>query len=309
MMNIIAFLLAIGCALASRNPVVLSPNNGTVAAGDTVVIRWANATTGFVNIDVESTFSEVLRSPLIIALGVPATQKSFSWKVPDILRTAVGYQVRVWGSAPPKAGDKFGVSPMFTVFNNIPKAINAFKVLSPNGEQPCEVGKPCEIKWDFPDTINGPAYVHIRLFKAGHQSPLADIAEVPAAQKSYTWQVPENAPYMHEKGLYVSVSGAGTPPSGPGFSNEMGGNGQAFGFASPDAAGQPGAQGNNSNNSNEFNEQAVQDIDTVTVTATTGTTTVRTTVTENNAAAAFSAAGSSIQAVWFLLVPLLVLLF
>jgi len=310
MLHLLAILLAISCAMASRNPVVISPKNGTINAGDNIVIQWANATTGFVNIDVVSAFSEVLMVPLVIALGVPAVQMSYSWKVPEILRTAVGYQVRVWGSATPKPDDQFGLSPMFTVFNNIPKAINAFKVLSPNGDSPCLIGKPCEIKWDFPETINGPAYVHIRLFKAGSQSPLAEIAEVPAAQKSYTWQVPENASYMNEKGLYVSVSGAGTPPSGPGFSNGMGANGPVFGIASHDAsgpAGQAGAQGDSNNN--EFNEQAVQEVETVTHTTTTGTTTVRTSVTESNAAAGLSAAGQSSQAIWFLVVPLLVLLF
>lgn len=224
---------------------------------------------------------------------------------PHVLLTAVGYKVRVWGSAPPRPGEQQGVSEMFTVFNNIPKAINAFKVLTPNGEQPCRAGKSCQISWNFPDTIEGPDYVHIRLFEAGNSKPLAHIADVPASMKSYSWDVPADAPFMDKKGLYVSVSGEGTPISGPGFSNPMGGNGPVFGIVARDDS----AQAQAGLKEGEFKEQEVQDVETDTVTVTTGTTTIKTTVTESNAAAGMASSSATSQAFWFLVIPLLVLLF
>lgn len=308
MISLFALLLAVGCALA-RNPVVISPRNATLNAGDTIIIEWGKANTGFVNIDLVGLV--LGQQPLLIAHGVPATQQSYSWKVPEVLRTAVGYQVRVWGTSPPAPGETEGISELFTVFNNIPKAINAFKVLSPSKEQPCIAGKKCMISWDFPQDGKEPAFVHINLFQAGNQNPLVHIGDAAAADKSFVWEVPANAAYMEKKGLYVSVSGAGTPVNGPAFSNEMGANSYSweFGNAAPVAGafGQAGVQ--EAGDNNQFKAQEVEDVETQTITVTTGTTTIKTTVTESNAAAGMASSSSFSQAFWFLVVPLLVLLF
>lgn len=307
MMLITAFLMA-ASALAMRNPVVKNVSNSTYSAGQEVTIEWSNASTGFINIDLVNQFAEVLGAPIPVALGVPAAQGKYVWKVPESLRTAVGYKLRVWGQSPPKPEDSLGQSPMFTVFNNVPQAINQFKVLSPSAKEVCAVGKPCKISWDYPDTINGPAYVHIRLFKAGNPNPLYEIDNVPAAQKSYTWDVPNDGKLLNE-GLYVSVSGAGTPPQGPGFANDMGANGLPFAIAKElPAAPQLGAQGSNQEQS--FEEQAITDTLTSTVTVTTGTTTVLSTVTESNAAVArLPSTGSLASYAVLMVVPALVMLF
>lgn len=298
-------LLFAAAALCSRNPKIVTPKNSTYSAGDEILIQWSDATTGFVNIDLVNDFSEVLTAPVVVALGVPASQKSYSWKVPPYLKTAVGYRVRVWGSSAPQAGESLGSSSLFTIFNNIPQAINAFKVLSPSGEEPCVFGKPCTIKWDLPDTINGPAFVHINLFEAGNPNVLQEIAHVPTAQKSFVWNVPADGSLLNKK-LYVSVSGAGTPPAGPGFSNEMGANGQSFAVLSesPAVAGQGSAA---AAADGQFNEQAVLDTETVTVTTTTGTTTIFSTVTDNGAAAIRAATSASYAVL--VVIPLLALLF
>lgn len=301
---VFAALAAIATANSGRNPVVLSIKNGTYSAGEEIIIKWANATTGFLNIDLVNEFSEVLKDPVTIALGVPASDNQYAWKVPDFLRTAVGYKIRVWGQAPPNPLEKsnLGSSASFTIFNNVPQAVNTFKVLTPNSKQVCAVGQPCQITWDYPQTINGPAYVHIQLFKAGNPNPVFKIDDVPAELKAYTWNVP-NDPALINEGLYVSVSGAGTPPAGPGFSNEMGANGQPFAIAAelpPANNAQQGSQ------KGDFEEQAINETITETSTVITGTTTVFSTVSTDSGAVAV-ASRSSLAAV--LIVPLLVLLF
>jgi len=170
------------------------------------------------------------------------------------------------------------------------------------------------ITWDYPDTINGPADVHLRLFEAGNPNPLVHIGDARASEKSFLWNVPDKAPYLEKNGLYVSVSGAGTPAIGPGFGNRMGANSGPFnlaaaaGTADAGAFGQAGA-GVPQEDNNEFKQQQVEDIETDTVTVTTNTVTIKTTITESNAAAGMASSGSSSHAFWFLVLPLLVLLF
>ena len=143
------------------------------------------------------------------------------------------------------------------------------------------------------------------MFEAGNPVPLYDIADVPALQKSYVWNVP-NDPALAKGRLYVSVSGAGTPPAGPGFSNEMGGNGQPFEIAKDlpqHGAGHFGQQAEG-----EFKEQVVSETGTVTVSEVTGTTTVMVTVTDNAAGAVLRSREAASYAA-LMVVPLLVLLF
>lgn len=211
-----------------RNPVVIAPKNGTYNAGDSVEIKWANATTGFVNIQLVNDFAEVLQAPYTIALGVPAIDGKYIWKVPSSLRTAAGYKVIVWGVKPSNDLEKSGQTNSFTIINNVPNAVNTFKVLTPNSEKQCAVGAPCIITWDYPDHFEQrPAYVHVRLFKGDSLVPAMYIAQVPADQKTFTWNVPNDKTLLGPD-MYISVSSDGSPAAGPGLGDNMGGNGQTF---------------------------------------------------------------------------------
>lgn len=211
-----------------KNPVVVAPQNGTYNAGDIVEIKWKDATTGFVNIQLVNDFTEVLNNPLTIALGVPAGEGKYSWKVPASLRTATGYHVIVWGVKPSAGQEKSGQTSTFTIVNNIPQAVNTFKVLSPNADKRCAVNAPCVITWDFPEHMDQrPAYVHVRMFKGDSQTPALYIAQVPADQKTYTWNVPNEKGLLAED-MYISVSSESSPPAGPGLGDNNGGNGQIF---------------------------------------------------------------------------------
>jgi hypothetical protein len=211
-----------------RNPVVISPKNGTYNAGDSVEIKWANATTGFVNIQLVNDFPEVLQSAYTIALGVPAVDGKYTWKVPSSLRTAAGYKIIVWGVKPSDNLEKSGQTNSFTIINNVPNAVNTFKVLTPNSEKQCAVGAPCVITWDYPDHFEQrPAYVHVRLFKGESLVPAMYIAQVPADQKTFTWNVPNDKTLLGPD-MYISVSSDASPAAGPGLGDNMGGNGQTF---------------------------------------------------------------------------------
>jgi hypothetical protein len=211
-----------------KNPVIIAPTNGTYNAGDSVEIRWVNATTGFVNIQLVNDFSEVLSSPFTIALGVPAADGRYVWKVPSSLRTAAGYKVIIWGIKPSDNLEKSGQTASFTIINNIPNAVNTFKVLTPNADKQCAVGAPCVITWDYPQHLDPrPAYVHVRIFKGDSLVPSMYIAQVPADQKTYTWNVPNDKGLLGPD-MYVSVSADASPAAGPGLGDNMGGNGQTF---------------------------------------------------------------------------------
>lgn len=213
---------------AVRNPVVLAPIEGTFNAGDSVEIKWTNATTGFVNIQLVNESPDVLSAPFTIALGVPAVAGKYLWKVPSSLKSASHYRIIVWGISPGSALEKNALNGGFTIVNNIPNAVNTFRVLTPNANKQCAVGGPCAITWDFPDFAdNRPAYVHIRLFKGDNTAPSLYIAHVPADQKTYTWNVPDDKSLLGPD-VYISVSAEGNPAAGPGVGDDMGGNGEKF---------------------------------------------------------------------------------
>lgn len=211
------------------NPVVVAPLNGTYMAGSEMTIEWANATTGFVNIQLVNDFNEVLSNPITVALGVPAADNKYVWKIPPTIRSAAGYRVAVWGVAPSTNLEKTGNTQSFTIVNNLKEAVTTFKVLTPNAQQPCATNAPCVITWDFPSHMDDrPAEVHIRLFKGSSLKPAFTIAHnVPADQKTYTWNVPNDAALLGQD-MYVSVNAEAAPPAGPGLGDNMGGNGNVF---------------------------------------------------------------------------------
>jgi hypothetical protein len=213
---------------AVRNPVVIAPTEGTFNAGDNVEIKWTDATTGFVNIQLVNESPDVLSSPFTIALGVPAVAGKYVWKVPSSLKSASRYRIIVWGIRPSDNLEKSALNGGFTIVNNIPNAVNTFRVLTPNANKQCAVGGPCTISWDYPDFSDSrPAYVHVRLFKGDNTVPSMYIAHVPADQKSYTWNVPNDQSLLGPD-MYISVSAEGSPAAGPGIGDNMGGNGEKF---------------------------------------------------------------------------------
>jgi hypothetical protein len=226
--------LMLATTVLAANPHVFAPNNMTYQAGEVMEIKWGETNVGFVNIDLVDIYSDVLQFPIMIAAGVPAANGKYSWKIPSNLKTAAGYSLRVWGNqAPAQSGE--GTSNMFTILNNIPNAVNTFTVTSPNKDSPCAAGSQCVVSWDYPLTGNYPAAVDIALYSVGSPNPLLNIATVSAAQKSYTWNVPSDANLLGAN-VYVGVSGSGSPLAGPGMSNDMGANSQAFVVSQASAA-------------------------------------------------------------------------
>ena len=125
-----------------------------------------------------------------------------------------------------------------------------------------------------------PAYVHIRLFKGASQSPTLYIAEVPADQKTYTWNVPNDKALLADD-VYVSVSSEAAPPVGPGMGDNMGGNGEIFQMAAD--LPQPPIEAKN------VDEEQEEEVETVTEYATeTVKKTVDSKVNQQSAAAALS---------------------
>lgn len=214
-------------AVGAMNPKVSNPQNMTYQAGSKVDIHWESAETGFVNIDLVDADSNVLQFPLAIASGVNAEAGKFTWEVPATLKSANGYQIRVWGSHQPTAQAGEGVSQMFTILNTLPNAVTAFTVVTPNKDKPCAAGTTCRITWDFPPTANYPAFVHINLYKVGQTEPITQIATVESSFKIFDWVIPQNFAEMGSD-LYISVSGEGMPQVGPTMANSMGGNSHAF---------------------------------------------------------------------------------
>lgn len=227
-------ILSIAVLAAAKNPNIVSPQAMTYNCGDDMKIQWSDAETGYVNIDLVDSDPNVLSFPLMIAT-VPAGQNEYIWKIPSELKGATGYAVRVWGSTQPAASGE-GISSRFTILNNLPNAISSFTVTSPNAKAPCVAGQNCQITWDFPQTSMHPAMVDIALYRVGNPSPILNIGTVSSSQKSYTWAVP-NDPSFTAGDVYLSVSGQGTPVVGPGMSNDMGGNSQAFAVSTQSSTG------------------------------------------------------------------------
>jgi hypothetical protein len=212
----------------NENPVVQSPKNMTYNAGMKIPITWKEATTGHVNIDLVNMYRNVLDTPYSIAFGVPAAEGKYMWEVPADLKTAVGYQVRVWGSFQPKSIDSYGNSALFTVFNDLPQAVNNFKVTSPSKANPCRIDGPCKITWDFPKTINPPADVDVVLYKIGDPLPVAKLATVKASDKEYVWNVPADMNLLELGPVFISVDGSGVAHEAPKMASNMGANSEAF---------------------------------------------------------------------------------
>lgn len=232
------FLSALASTLAvvyayNENPSVNSPKNMTYNAGMKIPITWSKATTGFVNIDLTNIYRNVLEQPYSIAVGVPAESGKFDWEIPADLKTAVGYQVRVWGAYQPKIIDNTGNSALFTIFNDIPGAVNNFIVTSPKKGNPCRVGEACEITWDYPKTINGPKDVDIVLYQVGNPVPLQKLATVSAADKKFVWEVPADSQLLKTGNVFISVDGSGVPHEAPKMASNMGANSEAFAISTP----------------------------------------------------------------------------
>ena len=227
--NVLSSIL-LAVAVSAGNPHVVSPQCMTYQAGSAMDITWdkKDMTTGFVNIDIVDTMDEgVLQFPLTIAQGVPAEAGHYMWTIPGSLKSAANYQVRVWGSHQPTEAGAAGMSQRFTILNTLPDAITGFTVTSPSKERPCAAGTTCRITWDYPDTANHPAFVHINLYKVGSTDALEYIATVPSSQKIFDWVIPKDFANLGSD-VYLSVSGEGTPMVGPTMSNDMGGNSHAF---------------------------------------------------------------------------------
>lgn len=217
----------------NENPVVSSPKNMTYSAGMKIPITWKQASTGHVNIDLVNMYRNVLDTPYSIATSVPAADGKFEWTIPADLKTAVGYQIRVWGAFQPKSVDNFGNSALFTVFNDIPNAVNNFIVVSPSKSSPCHLDGACEITWDYPKTINGPQDVDIVLYEVGNPVPLKKLATVSAADKKFVWDVPADAELLKHGNVFISVDGSGVPHEAPKMASNMGANSEAFKMAPP----------------------------------------------------------------------------
>lgn len=213
---------------SNENPVVQSPKNMTYNAGMKIPVTWDKATTGYVNIDLVNLYRNVLDTPYSIAIAVPGQQGKFEWEIPADLKSAVGYQVRVWGAYQPKSMDNFGNSDLFTIFNDIPNAVNNFIVTSPSKCSPCRVGTPCKITWDYPKTVNAPADVDIVLYQVGDQVPLQKLATVKASDKQFVWDVPADSALLKNGNVFISVDGSGVPHEVPKMASNMGANSEAF---------------------------------------------------------------------------------
>jgi len=223
--TLISLLLTIASA---KNPSVLSPKGMTYNAGDVVEIQWSkDCDTGSVNIDLVDTSKKIITYPIVIASGVSTESGKYSWKVPSELKSASGYQIRVWGTHQPAVNESEGVSQKFTVLNTLPNAINTFTVISPSKNSPCVAGKLCSIAWNYPEAGMYPAMVDIAIYRVGSVEPIMNIATVSSSLKCYNWAVPNDANLLSND-VYVSVSGQGQPVVGPSQSNNMGGNSEAF---------------------------------------------------------------------------------
>ncbi len=217
----------------NENPSVASPKNMTYNAGMKIPITWKDSSTGYVNIDLINMYRNVLEQPYNIAVGVPAKEGKFEWTIPADLKTAVGYQIRVWGAYQPKSVDSFGNSAMFTIFNDIPNAVNNFIVTSPNKASPCRIGEACKITWDYPTTINAPLDVDVVLYAVGNPVPLQKLATVRASDKQFTWDVPADSTLLKAGNVFISVDGSGIPHEAPKMASNMGANTEAFQVSTP----------------------------------------------------------------------------
>jgi len=250
-------LLAIFSAFVfGENPSVLSPVQMTYTAGKPMEVAWQGGNTGFVNIDIVQEDSSILAFPMMIA-SVPRDAGKYTFTVPESLKSAGKYHVRVWGDEHPRSGSSC-ISAPFTVLNVAPQAISSFTVTSPSKSNPCVADKVCKINWDFPANAMHPAMVDISLYRVGNPYAIEHIGTVDSSLKSYNWVVPHDSA-IRSGDVYVSVSGQGQPVVGPGQSNDMGGNSQAFIVAEPNNASNQDASSDMSGQSHKDDKKEDKD--------------------------------------------------
>lgn len=195
---------------------------GTLAAGQQVPIKWSNAETGYVNIQLANADSNIINYPIDLAT-VKAGPGEFMWTVPDNMKSASDYKILVWGSVAPSFDSKNDVSPAFTILNTNVHAVNTFVTHS---NTDCHPGKTCKISWDYPDMGMYPSMVDVYACKVGDDKCDNFLGTVMTNQKSMDWDVPANTPVGSE--FYFIATGGGLPVLGEGFSNDMGANSPAF---------------------------------------------------------------------------------
>jgi hypothetical protein len=163
--------------------------------------------------------------------SVPNAAGKYNWDIPTNLKNASSCQIRVWGDHQPTCVSD-GMSPQFSIVNDIPNAVTQFVVLSTSSQQPCEAGKKCAITWDYNPHAVYPASVSIDLYQVGSKAPVQHIATVSSRLKQYEWNVPKDAALTKGQ-FYISVNGQGVPLPGPGQGNDMGANSAAFAIQEP----------------------------------------------------------------------------
>jgi len=214
----------------AKNPNVRSPGPMTYTAGKPMEVAWDDGDTGYVNIDLVQDDPSILAFPMMIA-SVPREAGKYSFTLPESLKSAGKYHIRVWGDQQPQSGSSC-ISAPFTVLNVAPEAINSFTVTSPNKSNPCVADKVCKIAWDYPPNGMHPAMVDVSLYRVGNPYAIEHIGTFDSSVKSANWVVPHDSS-IRQSDVYISVSGKGQPDVGPQQTTDMGGNSQAFIIAEP----------------------------------------------------------------------------
>lgn len=219
------------------NPKVNLANETRVAkAGETISVTWTNASTGFVEVDVQCVDSVNRPASVIFLASVPAASGQYDWKIPTGFAPSKRCNLLVWGAVQPGLdGTENGKSEPFELINESPDAVTSFAVLTPNGQTGCNWGKECTITWNYNEhDVMHPAKVDISVYATDSPYPLFFLAQaVESSKHSFTWNVPEEhgsetADLIRGRQIYISVTGMGTPVSAPSKSSSMGGTSSEF---------------------------------------------------------------------------------
>lgn len=205
-LTVAANILALALAY-NLNPTVLIPKSacdGKISAGQKIPITWAGAETSHLNIDlVNKDHPYLLEGPFSIALGVSAEAGEFIWQVPEGLPTGEGFQFRVWGAEVPAPNSDLGISPKFTIVNDV-------LVKAPSS---CQADRPCKVTWEVPaNKEKQDAKVDLNLYRVGETKPLAKLATVNAADREFIWSVPADQRLEEAGPVYIAADAPNANP-------------------------------------------------------------------------------------------------
>ncbi|HET7523858.1 MAG TPA: Ig-like domain-containing protein, partial [Acidimicrobiales bacterium] len=166
---------------------VSSPANGDkLTPGLTTTIRWTSSdNVGVTAHDVK--FSATGAEPFTdIATGLPGSQMSYSWMVPNQPTTQGAIRVVARDAAGNQGGAKSG---LFTIAQAADTIAPTVTVSSPANGDKLTPGLTTTIRWTSSDNVGVTA--HDVKFSATGAEPFTDIATgLPGSQMSYSWMVP-----------------------------------------------------------------------------------------------------------------------